>query len=185
MIGGRPGRDLGHAVEPDRVDVGAVDVDLAVGEVGPDEGDRLLHPIDADAGGLPRHTHRLVLALQPAGAEADLEATLGEVGERRQFLREHHGLAVVRTEHPGPDGDRAGRFDGHGHGGDRSNVLHGVVGRGQRRPRADHMVGDAERTEAQGFCVAGLVTPVLGAGGIEALQPETERTRHRRAPMSR
>ena len=81
MIGGSPVCRRRHAFEPDGVDVRAVEVDLTLGEVGPDQSDVLLEPVEADTGAVPGDAHRFVLALQPSGTDADLEPTLGE--ERR------------------------------------------------------------------------------------------------------
>ena len=173
-------RRLGQRLESGGGDVGAVDVDLAVGEAGAQELQRLLETVEANAGAIPRHTHRLVLALQPSGAEAELEAAFGEEVEGGDFLCEHDGLAVVDAEDAGTDVDRARRLDRYGHRGDRREVLHRMVRGRQCGAGADHMVGDRERAEPGGLGAAGLLAPVLRGVGCIALQPEAERTYHQR-----
>ena len=105
-----------------------------------DQRDRFFHPIDADLRGVVGHTELLVVALVPAGANPELEATARKQVERRRLFGQHHGIPVIVREHEATD----------------TQCRRRVGDRGQRRDRRE-LIGDVIGHEE------GVVTKSLGA----------------------
>ena len=103
----------------------------------------------------------LVVAAQPSGAHAELEATVAQHVERRRLLGQHHRVLVVVVEHQARHPELRGGGGGDGHGRHRRQLVVEVVGHEQ--------AGEALVLET-----AGQVPP-LGAGtGAGHLGTEAE-----------
>jgi len=61
------------------------------------------HSLDARSARIEGKSGRVVLALQPTSAQAELESTVGEQVDGRDFLGEHCGMSEVVVVHEAPD----------------------------------------------------------------------------------
>jgi hypothetical protein len=128
-----------------------------------DDGEALEEPVDADAGRVVRDARLLVVADLPAGAETDLEPSVGQDVERRQLLGEHDRVLVVVVEHERTDAQRR----------------RGVGGTLQGRHRGElvgEVVGHRQRAVAERFDLACQLHPLVPAADGGALDAEAERT---------
>ena len=88
-----------------------------------------------------------VVGLEPAGAEAKLQAPAGQRVDRRRFFGQRGRMAEVIVEHDRAESDaRSDRGRGHQ--------------RGQRRELFAEVVGHDQRVEAEVFGTAGEVLPL-------------------------
>ena len=131
----RPARPVGHrqALEVgDRV-VLALEAERAVGPQALEHRTVLDHPAHPDPRAVHRDARPLVVGVLPAGAEADLEPTLGDEVDGRQLLGQERRVAEVAVEDEDPDVEGRGhRGDGRLHG-DGAVTLVEVVGQEDRR----------------------------------------------------
>jgi hypothetical protein len=88
-------------VEVQAVDLvpGAQVMHRLAGQESPDDGERLLEPVDAPARAVERDARRAVLGLVPAGPDAELEAAAGQMVQARRLVRHDRGMAEVVGEH--------------------------------------------------------------------------------------
>ena len=109
------------------------------------------------------HARLLVVADHPAGAEADLEPTVGQHVHRGQLLGEHDRVLVVVVPHERADAQVGGR----------------VGGRHQRRHRRElvaEVVGHRQHRVAVGLGAAASSTHSARAAGLRRLDAEAERS---------
>ncbi len=166
------------------VDVLAVDVQRFAGPVRADERHRLRQALDADTGPFHGDAEAVVLGGHPAGAEAHLQAALGEEVDRGQLLGQDVGVVVVDGEDPAPDAQVRRDPCGRHHGGDRRHVDGAVTGGVGNVTGPEVVVRGEERAVAEVLRPAGDVQPLLARADREGLQPEAERSsaRHAAAP---
>ena len=126
-------------------------------------------------GGSIGDAEALVLGGDPAGAEADLHAAVGEQVEGGQLLGQHDRLVEVDVEDAAADAQRGGRRRGGGHRGDRGHVDRPVARGLGDRARAEVVVGREQRAVAEVLGAAGGLDPLLAGRGLEGLDGEAER----------
>ena len=103
----------------------------------------------------PRHAEGVELLLHPADAEPQLDASAGEAIERRQFLGQHHGIALGDDEDAGAETQRRCRRGG------------------ERQP--DQWVGDRRLRFRRDLAVDGVRVPRLDGGGEDDVLPTPHR----------
>ena len=96
------------------VDVVAVDGELVLGEESSDELNDLPETLGPPPCGVERHTDLVVLGLHPAGAEPELQASIGEKVDGSRLLHQNCGNVVVDAGHTGANLEPLRDRSGHG-----------------------------------------------------------------------
>ena len=147
--------------------VRAGEVHLIFGEQSLHERDRLGQPRDAHAAAVERDAGALVVAIEPARANAELEPPAREHVEHRDLAREDDRVAEVVVDDQRAEAQLRG---------DR----HERRQRGQRGPRtADHVIGHRERVIAERLDPLGAREPLPGRRSAARLCREAHRLHDR------
>jgi hypothetical protein len=109
-------------------------------------------------------THHRVVRLVPAGAESDVNPSVGKEIERGDLLREHHGIAVVVGEHESTHAESR-----------RGSGSHGQ--RRYDRECSCEVVGDVQLVVAERLEAHRLLTPCAGVRSVPHRHHEAERAR--------
>ena len=109
-----------------------IEVEGAVGEEPLEHLDGLDHPVDPDPGPVVGHARLVVIGLEPARPQAELEAAVAEEVEGGRLLGQHHRVAIVVAPDQGPQLEPV-RGVGRRHQGHRRvELVVEVVGQGHR-----------------------------------------------------
>ena len=111
----------------------AVEVEGSVGEESLEDGDALLHAVDADPGAVVLDARLFVVGVHPAGTETELDPPSREDVDGGHLLRQHDGVLVVVVEHQGAHPEVGGGIGGRHHGGHGRELIAEVVGQEQAR----------------------------------------------------
>jgi hypothetical protein len=142
----------------------------AAGQQSPDDGERLLEPVDAPARAVERQAGRAVFGLVPAGPDAELEPAARQVMQARRLVRHDRGMAEVVGEHHRAHMQAPGHRGGGRQRAERGQLL-------AERARRE-VIADEERIDPRILNAARVVGPRRAVQDGLAHHPEPELPGH-------